>query len=146
MNIDGSWRTSLLLLHTKMLLSLCSFFSENFVKLHVFAPLLEGCPSNENPLSGSWRSAPQFLSVVTLLQAEVSEEDLPRFDGMPCVLSDGSRHHGDEKTKRGFCYIPPVRYPDGKCPFTMETTGLENRTRHTACSIICRRGRIPVLA
>ena len=72
-----------------------------------------------------WSGAPKrhvkrFLSVFTLLQAEVCEQDLPRFQGMPCVLSDGSRHHGDEKTKRGFCYIPPVKYPDGKCPVTMK--------------------------
>ena len=56
------------------------------------------------------------MNDVTVLQAEVSEEDLPRFQGMSCILSDGSRHHGDERTKRGFCYIPPVRYPDGKRP------------------------------
>ena len=60
------------------------------------------------------------MNDVTVLQAEVSEKDLPRFQGMSCILSDGSRHHGDERTKRGFCYIPPVRYPDGKCPITME--------------------------
>lgn len=45
----------------------------------------------------------------TVLFAEVAEDDLPRFAGMPSLIGAAPRQ------EQSYYLLPPIRYPDGKC-------------------------------